>query len=628
LKRREQGVNLDDGIALSTPDELRLLFVDCRPEARAALQGWFDSDVRESVLFGGQIGSGKTTLLNEVALSRPETVVIRVRFDTDPIEHSDASYTMLLVGQVLQMCLKAEINPEGSGITLSDFPSVAADSWSVFAEAISTYPSNLETARQLRETCSVIAEAPSLVRKACGVLMDRLAEKTGREPVIIAEGVDKFDPGTSDYFSLGDTLTFLAHWKTLFEGNAVHLFLEKDFRLGIRKLFIGGIQQDVLLEMFKKRLGPYAPLYSKAFLLLGKYSGGNVRQALRLLNAYYFQRTQHRKDHSAAVALACRQVSSDLLNVPFGHFPVDVFSVVKRDGYIAGSLFSEHETRLGANEAIYRNWIFLRHEPTLDAPTKWPAVINPLIDQAIEWSPAPPLSPEEKAVREWALEHEISPVGLNIPVGEDGKPGWDNFWREIEASTTSEINALSILPLLEEIGAGLFGIERQDRIIVSYRDRKNLEAVRDFLVGKANTYGYFPCAEIILQGGEGHEPVEELLIRVKDQDPNRIYSVEINGNWTDSQLRDLERRRDVLGDLQMLWWVEQGVLKRYLRFWPQLRQFFRIYRLEGELWRGITEEEIQADIDLISDITENRDPEGVRRLRSVLEFLQNQGGEP
>ena len=77
----------------------------------------------------------------------------------------------------------------------------------------------------------------------------------------------------------------------------------------------------------------------------------------------------------------------------------------------------------------------------------------------------------------------------------------------------------------------------------------------------------------------------------------------------------------------MLWWIQQDDLKCYLRFWPQLRQFFRIYRLEDELWRGITMEEIQADIDFIKDMSEKSDPEGVRRLHNVLVYLKEAGGE-
>jgi hypothetical protein len=210
---------------------------------------------------------------------------------------------------------------------------------------------------------------------------------------------------------------------------------------------------------------------------------------------------------------------------------------------------------------------------------------------------------------------------------DSGNPDWNKFWEEIESSSFSSKDALNILGLIEEIGAGLFGVERQDRIIITYQDRINLEAVRDFLVGEANTYSHFPCEEITVEGGEDREPVIELLMRLSDRDPNRIYSVELTGKWTDAQVRDLEHRRDILDNLQMLWWIQQDDLNSYLQFWPQLRQFFRIYKLEDELWRGITKEEIQADIDFIKELSDETDAEGVRRLRNVLVYLKESDGK-
>jgi hypothetical protein len=623
VKRREYGINLDDGIALSTEEEFRLLYVPCNPDVTACLQGWFTDDTQESLLLGGQIGSGKTTLIKEVSRSFIDDHIIAVPFDTDSIEPSEGGYCMLLLGWILNGCWKAGVEVDGSGIALSDFPSIAADSWPAFAEAITSWPLNLREAGRLRDACAVMSENAGLVRKACGELLDRLRSITSREPLIIAAGIDKFNLRTPEYDSLKDTLTFLSKRKTLFEVNAVHLFQEQDFRIGIRKLFVGGIGDDMLVQMLQKRLGSYAPVYQAAFSLIVDYSGGNARQALRLLNTYYFRRTQRQNDHAAAIALSCHQVGKDLLNMPYGRFPTDIFTLVKRDRYIEGSLLTDPKTSAGANDAVYHNWLFVQSEPDSATPTRWPAIINPLIDVAIKWEADAPRTLEEEAVRKWARDHDISPVGLNIPVNDHGEPAWDKFWEEIESS--SEKETLNILGVLEEIGAGLFGVERQDRIIITYRDRKNLEAVRDFLVGEANTYSHFPCEEITMEGGEGREPVIELLMRLADKDPNRIYSVELTGKWTEAQLRDLEHRRDILDNLQMLWWIQQDDLKRYLRFWPQLRQFFRIYRLEDELWRGITMEEIQADIDFIKDMSDESDPEGVRRLLNVLAYLKESG---
>ena len=191
MKRREYGVNLDDGVALSTDQEFRLLYVPCNPDETACLQGWFADDTQESLLLGGQIGSGKTTLLKEVSRSFIDAQIITVRFDTDPIEPTVGGYCMLLLGWTLKACLKAGVEIDGCGIVLSDFPSIGADSWTAFTDAITTWPSNLREAGRLRDVCTVITENAELVHKACDQFFDRLRDITSREPVIIADGIYK-----------------------------------------------------------------------------------------------------------------------------------------------------------------------------------------------------------------------------------------------------------------------------------------------------------------------------------------------------------------------------------------------------------------------------------------------------
>jgi len=627
VNRRSHGVNLDDGVALSTDEEFQLLFVDGRPEVRSTLQGWLADDEQDSMLFGGQIGTGKTTLLNEVLRTLPDTLVIRIRFDTDCVDATEGGYVQLLFGQVLQACMNCGVAPDGCGVTLEDLTALDQANWRGVAGALTQAPGSLAEATKLRETANVLTPNSKQVRNAVNVLLGRLAEVAKRRPVLVADGVDKFNPTTTDYFALKDTLAFLAKHKTLFEVNAVHLFREDDFCAGILKLFVGGLDAELLQQVFMKRLGGYGPAYSEAFVTLAEYSGGNVRQGLRLLNGYYHRRTQMRNDHTAALALACHRVGTDLLSAPFAHFPSDVFSVVKKDHYMEGSLLKNQVTAAGANEAVYKNWLFLDCEPRAQAPTQWPARINPLIDMAIDWKQALPATPEEEAVRKWAAERHISPIGLNVPVDKNGEPSWDDFWEEIESSSSSEDGTLSIRQVLEEIAAGLYGTERQDRIIVSYKQRANLESVRDFLIGKANAYAFFPCTDIMLVGGDGEHPIDELISKLSASDPNCIYSVEMQGKWTDAQLRNLEHRRDLFDSLQMLWWVQEDALQRYLPFWQQLRQLFRIYRLEEELWRDISVDEIEADIELIQDLSTENDPEGVCRLKRVLDFLRTGGNQ-
>lgn len=623
MKRRPYGgVNLDDGVALASPEELDLLFVNVRPDMRAALQGWLAEDGQEAILFGGQIGTGKTTLLNEVLRACPGAAVIRMRFDTDCIDATDGGYVLLLLGQVLNACLAHGVPADGCGLAIADFAPLECPDWAALAQALTAPPASLVMADRLRQFAAQVTPNGDHVRRVCGDLLERLARRLNRNPILVADGVDKFGLQTSDYESLKKTLAFLARRKTLFEVNAVHIFRDDDFRKGIRKLFIGGMSDSDTQAMFTKRLGAYAPMYSKSFPLLAEYAGGNARQGLRLLNAYYYHRMQKRNDHAAALALACHRVSSDLLSVPFGSFPADVVQVVKRDGYIEGSVLENRMTAVGASDAVYRNWLFLDAEPRLDLPTRWPARLNPLIDMSIDWAQSKPISAEQQKVLTWAQEHEVSPLGLSVPLSATGTPDWDEFWKEIESSSSSADEKMTILGLLEAIGAGLFGVERQDRIIVAYQERSNLEAVRDFLVGKANTYGFFPCREIVLTGGEGQHPIQKLLVELGDRNPDLIYSVDITGAWTDAQLRDLDHRRDLFDALQMLWWIQQDALERFKPFWPQLRQLFRFYTLEEELWRGLTPDDIESDIEIVRALASQPDPEGVQRLQTVLAFLR------
>lgn len=626
MKRRLYGVNLDDGVALTTEDEFRLLFVDARPEIRQELRAWLADNEAEALLFGGQIGSGKTTLLNEVLRAAAGAIVIRMRFDTDCIDATDGGYALLVLGQLLHACIERGITVSECGLSLEDFAQLGCADWAGVADALSKPPESLGVANRLRDLSSQVTPNAGHVRRACGELLARLSSQAGVAPILIADGVDKFALQTSDYESLRQTLAFLARYKTLFEVNAVHLFRDADFRAGIRRLCVTGMTDDSLDVIFGRRLGVYAGMIREAIPLLCAYSGGNARQALRLLNAYYYQRTQRRVSREEALARACHRVSADLLSIPFADFPADVAQVVKRDGYIEGSILDHPVSAAGATEAVYRNWFLLNSSPSQEEPTRWPTRLNPLIDMAIDWVPSGPRSAEQELVRKWAREHEVSPLGLNVPLADGGTPEWNEVWKELKNATDSEAEGLSILHLLDEIGAGLFGIERQDRIMISYARHDIVSIVRDFLVGKANTYGVFPCREIILTGGEGGRPIQELLVGLAVPDPGVIYSIELRGPWMDSQLRDLEHRRDLFDNLQMLWWIQQDELERYKPYWPQLRQLFRFYRLEEQLWRGLTSADIDADIKLIHELSTGPDREGVHQLQRVLEYLRAMGG--
>jgi len=619
MKRREHGVNLDDGVPLATGEEFDLLYVDCNPAPRAELMEWFASPDRNPLLLGGQIGSGKTTLLKEIARSHDP---ITVAFDTGPLEPATGAFGLLLLGRIVERCLREKIDPDGCGVSPADFDSLDLAGWKEFRRCACETPENLDQARKLREACRKIEDNFDSVLKACGELLERIASASGKEPVILAEGIDKFHPNSPDYFLLSPVIAFLAGWKTLFEANAVHMFGNGEFGREIRRLFIGTVRPETLAEVLRKRLGIYAGFYEQELPTLVSFSGGNLRQAVRLLSGYYHHRSTRSRPPEEALARACHAISKDLLALPYRRPPADLITVVKRDGFIDAGLFKGKDA-VDALDSLYNNWIFLKRLPEAETASRWPTAINPLIGHALDEPSENPETPEENAVFQWAKEHDLSPVGLNVPRDENGDPDWETFWQEVDESV--EKNPLHADSLLEEIASGLFARERQDRVMIVFPEDKRelIRHLRAYLIGKAAASLDVHCKEIELNGGEGTDPTLELrrFLARDDAGDDIVHSIVLTGNWTEEQLRDLDRRRDMFVGFQMLWWMEETDLSRYLPLWPQFRQLFRIYRIADDVFRGIEPAEIEEDIELLESIGADSESDGMRNLREILEYL-------
>lgn len=616
MKRRQYGINLDDGTALASDEEFDLLYVPCNLNVTESLDSWFENNSKTPLLFTGQIGSGKTTLLKEVSRRHPSITLL---FDTGPIAISEGGFLLLILGGILNQCLKCGATLEDSGILLDDFSLLNVSTWDDLSQRLISPPRSIEEAVNLKMISEILGETTSHVFQVCDTLLTRIAEKTEKEPIIIAEGVDKFHPDAPDYFLLKSSLKFLSTRKTLFECNASHFFHLDDFAPDIEKIFIGQVQDESLSLILTKRLGSYAGVYEEAIPEIIQHSGGNVRQAIRVLGAYHSKKSQPNFDHQSALKKATLQVAANLLEISFQNLPVNILSAVQRDKYIETALFHNLDTRTGAIDAVYHNWLFLENLPSEDAPSQWPASLNPLLPEGIITSAQPQPTPEEKSVLEWAENTGLSSFELSVPTSEDGSPEWEGFWRQIEEFIDTD--ALHVQELLHEIASGLFCFERQDRIIITYQNASDIQPVKNYLRAKASTYIQTTFRNITLTGGDDQNPIQELQVQMSESDPHALYFIELDGEWTSQQLQDLDRRRDLFGDLQMLWWIEKESLKHYLPHWPQLRQFFRIYDLDADLWKGIQPEEIQADIEFLESMSESGEAEEIRSLSTILSLL-------
>ena len=624
MKRRQHGVNLDDGIALESRDEFARLYVHARADEAHRLEDWLMEPESEALILAGQIGSGKTTLLNHLLHAGPQYGIIRVQFDQTPLDETHGAFWAVLFGALLKEALSLECDCEGLGLALDDFELTRQRDWVALKRLLVGKPRSAVAATRTQRAYDVFGNNVKLAQRACGELLERIETVTGCSPPIIAEGVDKFAVGHSSYLGLTEVLDFLGQHKTLYEANAVHLFDKGREWVQSDKLFIGVLPDGAIAAMFEKRLGSYAPLYQDSFPLLVECSGGNARQALRLLNGFYFRRTQRRNDRTAAFALTAHRVAQDFLQFAFERFPAEMLAVLKRDKFIEPAVLTNQETATDARDIIYRNWAYLQSAPG-PGESRWPLLVNPLVSDAVAWEKVMPEPPELKAARRWAKDKHMSPMGLSLPDDENGRRDrWPQVWEELSSSESSE-DELSIVGLLEETASSLFSANRQDRVMVSYCDPLNLNVAVDFLIGKAATYGPFVCRELHLKGGEGTDPVVDLVSQVKAKDLSIVYAVFMEGSWTKAQLDALERLRDRFVETQMIWFVEHAALLNYLPHWPQFRQLMRFYVLEDDYLGSLSAEEMRADLEMLEDIGADREG-GIGRLKSVLEYMKERGG--
>jgi hypothetical protein len=620
MKRRPHGVNLDDGVELSSVEDFDRLYVPARPEEKCLLHEWMTASRAEALILSGQIGTGKTTLLNDVLRHAPGPGVVRVEFDQVPLEETQGAFLAVLLGALLKAALALGCSCDGLGITLSDFDLSRSGGWRALRDLILVAPPSAAEARRVRAAYDVFNEYVRQGESACTALIERIEAEIGVTPSIVAEGVDKFAISRAGYIALAEVLDFLRDHKTLYEANAIHLFDAGRKWVNAQKVFIGLLSDKSITTMFDKRLGSYAPLHRDAFPLLIEYAGGSARQALRLLNDYYFRRMQRGNSKEAALSLAAHRVTQDLLQFGFDRFPADTLSIFKRDGYVEAAILTRPETAQDARTILYHNWALLRSAPSAGT-THWPLIINPLVSNAVVWEKDTPEPPELTAVRRWAKEHHISPMGLSMPEDEQGQPrAWKEIWEQLSSSESPK-DKLNIVRLLEEVASSLFSANRQDRIMVSYRDPQNLNIAVDYLIGKAATYGPFLCREIRLTGGAGNDPVAKLMAEVSQKDEVTIYVLFMEGKWLPDQLDTLERLRDRFIDIQMLWFIEHAALLRCLPHWPQFRQLLRFYVLEDDFLGALSKEELDEDLSVLSNVSGLEDS-GIGRLRHVLQYLE------
>lgn len=621
MKRQPNGVNFDEGIALETSEELELLFVDARPKELHRLVDWFRSDAREGLLLGGQMGVGKSTLLNALMFRKGCSPDVLFAFDRETPSFGPGGFWAYALGRLVQVALKYGVAiPDGFALT--DFPEAEPGDWQGVACLLTQLPRSVAESDRLNALHTRIAEHAELAQRQCRAILTATENKAGRPLRVFCGGVDKFAPGAADTQSLAAVLNLLSDFKTVFEVNAVHLFGGTSKWQKAPRLFVSPFEQAEVIELLRRRLGAYEAGRRDVLPAIARFSGGNARQALRLLTAYDYARGAKRLSMEDAFGHACRRVRADFLYLSFDAVPADVLTAVARDGFVRAGLIAEGGVLMPAGKAVYDNWLILKGTP--DEGDRWPSTLNPLLQPAHLVTDSLPESPEMAAIKRWAERHDISPYGLDVDIS--GKsPG--EVWNEINSSAPPSGN-LKIVELLDAVVGALFSVDRRDRVLIAYRDALVMETARDYLAGKAGEMGFFPFVPVDLETAPANARLAALLGFLRDEQGHAIYSILLPQSPEKSLLRELDHRRDVFVAYEMLWWVRREDLSRCLQEWPQLRQLMSVYILEDELLGSLTLDEIKADLDHLA-LLEKDDAlgEAERRFQHVLNVLRERRGE-
>lgn len=610
MKRNQYGLNLDEGIALTSKEEFDQLYLESDSEVENRLVYWIKNS-SSSVIFGGQIGCGKTTTIEHALRISEKSPDIICHFDRNHINPSPLDTWLIVFAEVARFSATQSFPVMVEHLPgLQEILGVSPDEWeeSATQALLEKYsPLALEKHQKFKELLEPLLEyLPGILK----TILQEIESILGRRIFILASGVDKFELGTSAYISLSEPLTVLASFKTLFEVNAVHLFANDRWTQGLKKEVLAASSPFWIEAMLSKRLGVYAQVYKNKIPSLAAYSGGIPRQALRLLDHFIIQQ-KHYTDQNDAIIHCVEAVNRDFFS--FAKKPKNEFlKAVAKQNYLETTLVSITGDQETAMRAVFGNWIILKR-PQQDS--RWQVLVNPVIkssfaDLSID-------DPEMLLLKKYADQQGMSAHGLDIDIQM-------KEWQETLRGVIDHPLALNITEILDTISSSLLSKNREDRIIVAYENHQNAEIVRAYLEAKSNTYEYQVWKHIAVLGGKQQWPLNEILNFFSDETID-IYSVDFVGDFTNEQLSELNLRRDTFIDKQLIWWIPKNKLAQNLVQWTQLRQLFQIFILEDDISKSLKIEEIDADIEFMQDLAESENTAEfsyVSNLKKVLNYLK------
>ena len=578
----KRGMTIDLGYPLSEAD-MEDLFVDLFPDLKNRCVEWLKdiTNVRPMML-AGQIGTGKTTLINQLFLESGIEPDLQLSFDKADFDVSIGGFLGYVFFQTLKTLDNLKIDIQKWGDDLSKATGLSLD------ETIAVfYYKKLDAMSSITRkiVLNIFENQEDDYKVQLAEMLEILSDKLGRPPLIFCEGIDKYQFSGADIRLLSSTLSVLSksRGKLLYELNLLYT-ISFDFEWQRKDSFIAILtssDENRIRELLVRRTGIYSNYRESIFPILAKLSGGNPRQAVRLQAEFEYACEKLKKPKDEAISYACDRVRSDFLKSGMVGFSLEHLKTVKKDGFFVPS----------EESPLYWNWIMNTGEPAMG---KIPVKVNPLLLPAIEsFEGLMPEDPEVEKLKLWAQEHNTSALGLTIPV----EMKIEGFIDEMNKAGLME-PALSLEKIFNELALFFLSQRFNSLYLILYHDLEVARLASDYICGKANVLAEKWFADGIIDiNVSSFNQFSELL---EKHDGLSLFYDEL---LEPEDVRWCEIKRDQLIGKRIIFWAKKDRGISYLNVWPHLRQFIRIFELEKEIWRDISQEDVEEDLTLVEDAT-------------------------
>lgn len=606
MRRNKYGENFDEGLPFESDIEFEKLYVPFNQDQLVEFSDWIKNG-SSPVLIGGQIGSGKSTFINKAIRDNKKTPDIKFQFDIDGTNLSEGDFIRIILVGTVKYALS-----NGVDLSFSKLPNELTEDeiekWDVLIEKLSN--KNLSKhSFDFRKTFSAkLIDNLEYVTATINKIIEEIENARADKLIFFASGIDKYRPLSAGFFSLQSSLEILSKHKTFFEVNAVHLFDNKWILKNTQKIFLGTLKENDVINLLSKRKGVYVNSIKEVLKNIAFLSGGNPRQALRILINYEFFR-KNKKSVKEALHLGIKKTSQDLF--AFSTKPSQkLLNFVEKEKTLSVNLLNLTNDEETAQEALYGNWVFIQGEKD---GNKWNTIVNPIIKLFTDIN----FTPEEyemMLLKKYGENQDISPTGLTFQNEDDS-----NVARHELEKVSVESFKLNLTDALDFLSSSLLSIYRQDRVIIAFKDKEIMLAVKAYIFSKVLSRDALTIFEKVLNKEEN---LASQLQRDISENESSVYSFVFDKDFPEDQIVEVDKIRDRLIYKEILWWIPLSSLSKYLQKWTQLRQLFQIVILDDEILNSLSVKQIEEDIVFYSKVKIN-DNKMMDRLNLVLRYLES-----